>query len=135
MFCNRCEVNHQLLNSLPIETIIDKARYYFSGDITVSTQIKRLEMALRHDGWRSNAELDIQLEEEFTARKLTERRERSMVDDVSMLGFTQSLSDKKASTSRENDRSEKMDKGSKYSGSEIHETSFATNERSKAESK
>lgn len=92
-------------------------------------------MALRHDGWRGNAELDIQLEEEFTARKLTERRERSMVDDVSMLGFTQSLSDKKASTSRENDRSEKMDKGSKYSGSEIHEPSFATNERSKAESK
>lgn len=128
----RCEVNHQLLNSLPIEPIIDKSKYYFSGDINVLTQIKRLEMALRPDGWRGNAELDIQLEEEFTARKLTERLERGETDDVSMLGFTNSISEKKISTTREKDTSEKLDKSSKFS--DVNEMSIIT-ERSKAESK
>lgn len=110
---------------------MDKARYYFSGDITVSTQIKRLEMALRHDGWRGNAELDIQLEEEFTARKLTERLERGGNDDVSMLGFTSSVSGKKVS-GKDKEINEKLDKGSKHN--DMREISVIT-ERSIAESK
>jgi hypothetical protein len=88
----RCEVNHQLLASLPIEAIIDKARYNFSGDSTVIVQIRRLEVSLRPDGWRGNAEIDIQLEEEMLAQRLTSRdRGEGDGDDVSLLGFTDSM--------------------------------------------
>lgn len=95
-------MNHQLLNSLPIEAIIDKARYNFSGDSTVTTQIKRLEVALRPDGWRGNVEIDIQLEEEMLTRRLTSRDPVGAAgDEVSVLGFTDAIAEQKRNQLRE----------------------------------
>jgi hypothetical protein len=87
------------LNSLPIEAIIDKARYNFSGDTTVTVQIRRLEVSLRPEGWRGNAEMDIQLEDEYLAQRLTSRvtgrRAVGEGEEVSLLGFTDSMAEQK----------------------------------------
>jgi hypothetical protein len=104
-------VNHQLLNSLPIEVIIDKARYNFSGDPTVTTQLKRLEVALRPDGWRGNVEIDMQLEEEMLTRRITSR---DPGDDISILGFAD------ASVSAEQKRNQLRENSFKTSSK--HET-------------
>lgn len=78
------------------------------------TQIKRLEMSLRPDGWRGNAELDIQHEEEMIARRLTYRESG---DDVSLLGFTNSYAEQKKGSVHLSLQSKpsKQDDGSVYS--------------------
>lgn len=130
MTSSSCEVNHQLLNSLPIEAIIDKARYNYSGDSTVMTQIKRLEMSLRPDGWRGNAELDIQYEEEMLTRRLTQREPG---DDVSLLGFTNSYAEQKNGSMRQGGQ-HKLGSQSKLEGVSVYST-MTDEEGSVAESK
>lgn len=63
----------------------------------MTTQIKRLEVALRPDGWRGNVEIDIQLEEE---RRLTSRDTGD--DEISLLGFADAISEQKRNQLREN---------------------------------
>lgn len=57
-----CEVGQKTVRQYDIFNLISQARRNFPGDLDVSRQCRRLELALSDDGWRGNVEAKMDAE-------------------------------------------------------------------------
>lgn len=54
--CYRCESGHEILNYRKAREIVDLARNYHASDYSIMYQCRRLELALKKNGWRGFVE-------------------------------------------------------------------------------
>ena len=57
----------------------------FAGDIIVLRQCRRLELALKKDGWRGNVEIELGLDEEMREESSQVAARLAALDNVSLL--------------------------------------------------
>lgn len=62
VFVNRCEAGQELVRQARVQKIIALCRTQFPGDFDIQRQTRRLELALKDDGWRGNVEAIIDQE-------------------------------------------------------------------------
>lgn len=78
-------MNHQLLNTFAVDDLIAKLRRLYAGDVLVLRQCRRLELALKKNGWRGNVETELGLDEEMREQASQVADRLAAIENVSMM--------------------------------------------------